>query len=63
MVGKIIVSLNVEREMLLIIVIGDGPSLFSHDWLLHTPFDWKEIAFIQAEPLKSLIILMFSLLI
>ena len=60
-VRKIIVTVSykiVKRELLLIIVIGNGLSLFGHDWL---PFDWKEIAFIQAEALKSLIILMFSL--
>ena len=58
MVGKIIVTVsykNVEKEMPPIIVKGDGPSLFGRDWLLHIPLDWKEIAFIQAQHLKSLI--------
>ena len=48
-VGKIIVTVsykNVEKEMLPIIVKGDGPSLFGRDWLLYIPLDWKEIAFI-----------------
>ena len=57
-VGNIIVTVsykNVEKEMPPIIVKGDGPSLFGRDWLLHIPLDWKEFAFIQAEPIKSLI--------
>ena len=48
--GKLFSYKNVEREMLLIIVIGDGLSLFGHDWLLHIPF---EIEFIQAEPIYN----------
>ena len=57
-IGNIIVTVsykNVEKEMPPIIVKGDGPSLFGRDWLLHIPLDWKEIAFIQAEPIKYLI--------
>ena len=57
-VGKIIVTVsykNVEKEMPPIIVKGDGPSLFGRDWLLYIPLDWKEITFIQDEPIKSLI--------
>ena len=35
--------------LLLVVVDGDGPRLFGHDWLDHVTLDWKTIGLIKLD--------------
>ena len=39
-------------DLPLLVVEGDGPSLFGRNWLEHIKLNWKEIHFLHSKPLK-----------
>ena len=39
-------------DLPLLVVEGDGPSLFGCNWLEHIKLNWKEIHFLHSKPLK-----------
>ena len=42
--------MDLQERLRLLVVAGDGPSLFGRDWLRKFRFDWKELNFIHHTP-------------
>ena len=58
LVGSVNVSVSYksqQAQLSLLVVMGDGPSLFGRDWLESITLDWSEIHSLQTDPLHSLL--------
>ena len=56
-VGEVVVNVKHNKQakdLVLIIVGGDGPSLLGRDWLKHLKLDWKAIHSLQEQAATSL---------
>ena len=55
--GEIIVNVKYEdqlvKSLVLIVVNGDGPTLFGRNWLKHIRLNWKQIASVSLESLPD----------
>ena len=55
--GEMIVSVKYEdqlsKSLMLIVVNGDGPTLFGRNWLEHIRLNWKQIASVRLESLPD----------
>ena len=47
-----------EAKLVLVVVGGNGPSLFGRNWLKYLRLDWRNIAVVRAVQQKSLSMLL-----
>ena len=46
---------NQKKQLTLLVVAGDGPSLLGRDWLTHIKIDWSNLYNIQCETVDHLL--------
>ena len=47
--------MGIDHHELLVIVKGEGPSLFGRNWLERIILDWKEINYLRSSSLQTIL--------